>query len=344
MAVSFPAELWRRVEAGNLSPGEALRLFRAGGPPAPGAPGEVPGSGSPSRKTGAPARTGPEAGEEAAEAERLRQFLAVLAELDALVGLDGVKRSVREIGAMARVQELRRRAGLATGAMTLHMVFTGHPGTGKTTVARILGRLFQALGILPRGHLVEVERADLVGEYIGHTAVKTRETIRRALGGVLFIDEAYSLARGGEKDFGKEAIDCLVKAAEDHRQELLVILAGYPAEMEWFLMQNPGLQSRFPIRIHFPDYSPAELCQIAEQMLAEQQYRLTADARAYLRGKLQGAGWSFAGEAGNARAVRNLLERALRCQALRLLERAHLGREDLMTITRRDLEEACRSW
>src|SRR5690606_23632794 len=165
---------------------------------------------------------------------------------------------------------------LVSEPLVLHMIFKGNPGTGKTTVARICGRMFKEMGVLPKGHLVECERADLVGEYIGHTAHRTREQIKKAMGGILFIDEAYSLARGGEKDFGKEAIDTLVKAIEDHTNEFVLILAGYQREMEHFLMANPGLKSRFPIHIDFPDYSADELFQIAHLMLRERQYRLTA--------------------------------------------------------------------
>lgn len=350
--MAFPADLLAQVEAGTLSPGEALRLYRerllqspqnprGSRAPRGKAAGPEPGGGSPGpaaiRRGEAPG--GPAAGGPAAGSQQVQR---VLGELETLVGLAGVKRAVREIAAMARVQEPRRQAGLKTEAMTLHMIFTGHPGTGKTTVARVLGRLFQSLGLLSRGHLVEVERADLVGEYIGHTAVRTREVIHRALGGVLFIDEAYSLARGGEKDFGKEAIDCLVKAAEDHRRELLIILAGYPEEMEWFLVQNSGLRSRFPICITFPDYSGPELYRIAEQMLAEREYRLTPDAASYLRRRLEGLGIVLGGESGNARAVRNLVERAIRCQALRMFEQQP-GREELMILSRADLEEAFRT-
>ncbi len=274
------------------------------------------------------------------EEQRRGRIEAVLAELDGLVGLQGVKRHVREIHAFTEIQLRRAAAGLRSQEAGLHMVFTGNPGTGKTTVARLLGRLFREMGLLPRGQMVEVERADLVGEYIGHTAQRTREVIGRAMGGVLFIDEAYSLARGGEKDFGKESIDCLVRAMEDHRGKLLIILAGYPQEMEWFLSQNPGLRSRFPIVIPFPDYTPEELLAIAEGMWAERQYRLTPDARAYLHRLVRSHAWPAGGDEGNARSMRNLVERSLRCQALRLVGRTGCTREELMQIIRCDLEQA----
>jgi stage V sporulation protein K len=182
----------------------------------------------------------------------------IVSELDQLIGLTEVKKLVREIYAFAEIQKRRQKMKLVTEPLVLHMIFKGNPGTGKTTVARIIGKIFQEMGMLQRGHIIEVERADLVGEYIGHTAQKTREQLRKAYGGILFIDEAYSLARGGEKDFGKEAIDCLVKGIEDHRGDVILILAGYRQEMVRFLETNPGLRSRFPIHIDFPDYSQQE--------------------------------------------------------------------------------------
>lgn len=270
-----------------------------------------------------PARTlsSPALGAEAARHADAASVDAALAELDALVGLGQVKALVHELAAFATVQGWRATAGLRTDPLVLHMVFRGNPGTGKTTVARILGRLLRGLGLLSRGHLVEVERADLVGEYIGHTAAKARELLQRAMGGVLFVDEAYSLARGGEKDFGREATDVLVKAMEDRRAEFVLILAGYGVEMERFLRSNPGLRSRFPTHLDFPDYTEAELLRIAECMLAARQYRLTPPARARLAEMLRAPGGRAALAAGNARLVRNVLERAMRRQASRLVRR-----------------------
>ena len=270
--------------------------------------------------------------------QREREVEAALAELDALIGLHHVKQVIREIRAYVTVRERRARAGLINEPLTLHMVFTGNPGTGKTTVARILARLFRALGVLEKGHLVEVERADLVGEYIGHTAQKTRQVIHQALGGILFIDEAYSLARGGEKDFGKEAIDTLVKQMEDQRQRLVVILAGYRQEMAWFLQTNPGLRSRFPLHLTFPDYTVDELVAIAHQMAAQRQYRLDAAAEQRLREILRGLPPGFGERAGNARTVRNLIERAIRRQAVRLVDRPRAGRDELMRLTAADFD------
>ncbi len=262
---------------------------------------------------------------------------AVLRELEGLVGLRHVKDLVAEICAYVEIQRRRARAKLRAEPVVLHMVFKGNPGTGKTTVARIMGKLLRATGVLSKGHLVEVERADLVGEYIGHTALKTREQVRRALGGILFIDEAYSLARGGEKDFGKESIDVLVKAMEDHKEDLVLILAGYKEEMEWFLRSNPGLRSRFPIHLDFPDYTVSELLQIGEMMLARRQYRLASAARVKLLRLLEEHAKRGGAYDGNARFVRNLVESALRKQALRLVKKARLSREELMTIQPEDL-------
>ena len=259
------------------------------------------------------------------------------ARLNSLVGLENVKKLVEELEAFIVIQKRRQQVALATEPLVLHMIFSGSPGTGKTTVARILGELFRQLGVLPKGHLVEVERADLVGEYIGHTAQKTREQIQRALGGILFIDEAYSLARGGEKDFGKEAIDTLVKAMEDHKDQLLLILAGYETEMEGFLSTNPGLRSRFPIQIKFPDYTIMQLEAIAEKMLSEREYKLSKDGRAALRRQLVAASLSGELACGNARLVRNLIERAIRKQAVRLMQTGSSSREELMLITAGDL-------
>jgi len=257
-------------------------------------------------------------------------------ELDVLVGLNNVKKHINEIYAFMEIQKRRTREKLHTESQALHMVFKGNPGTGKTTVARILGKLFREAGILPKGHLVEVERADLVGEYIGHTAQKSREQIKKSLGGILFIDEAYSLARGGEKDFGKEAIDTLVKGMEDHKDNLIIILAGYGEEMNSFMQTNPGLRSRFPIHINFPDYSSDELLAIADMMLLQRQYSLSSGAKDELRMIIEAMA-RFHEQNGNARSVRNLIERAMRVQAVRLMDQQEITREDLLLLNRDDI-------
>lgn len=260
----------------------------------------------------------------------------ILSELDDLIGLATVKELVRELQAYVEIQRRRTREKLIAEPLVLHMIFRGNPGTGKTTVARIIGRLFKEMEVLQKGHIIECERADLVGEYIGHTAQKTREQIKKALGGVLFIDEAYSLARGGEKDFGKEAIDALVKAMEDHKNEFILILAGYRHEMDWFLQTNPGLRSRFPINIDFPDYNIDELLAIGEMMLRARQYEFSFETKEAFRYMLQGLLNSHP-YAGNARLVRNMTEKAIRKQAVRLYEKPNSTREELMQILPMDL-------
>lgn len=312
---------------GELSPAEAFALFREMERSAPSAP---------------PVRVVAKEFQKESESEELRRnrLANALADLDALIGLESVKELVREVQAFVTIQQRRSEARLATEPLALHMIFKGNPGTGKTTVARIFGRMFEAMGVLPKGHLIECERADLVGEYIGHTAQKTREQLKRAMGGILFIDEAYSLARGGEKDFGKEAIDTLVKAMEDHKDQLVLILAGYRREMEIFLETNPGLRSRFPIHIDFEDYSTDELLKIAALMLSSREYRLTESARRRLERILAEKARAPHQHLGNARYVRNLIERAIRRQAVRLVRKANLSRTELLLITEADLEEA----
>ena len=264
----------------------------------------------------------------------------IMKELEQMVGLENVKELVYEIYALLQIGHYRAEAGLQSAAQVYHMIFKGNPGTGKTTVARILARLLQSMGVLSKGHLVEVERADLVGEYIGHTAQKTREWIRKAMGGVLFVDEAYSLARGGEKDFGKEAIDTLVKAMEDHRNQFVLILAGYTLEMEAFLLSNPGLPSRFPIRMTFHDYTTDQLIQIAELMARERDYTLLPQTLQKLRQMVIAEKNARLYSFSNARFIRNVLERAIRNQAVRLLEQypsGTPGRMELMDIRPEDL-------
>jgi probable Rubsico expression protein CbbX len=287
----------------------------------------------------APVAQTPPAPQSIAEVLAATQVEAVLDELDQeLVGLAPVKQRIRDIAALLVIDRLRAQYGLQAQAPSLHMCFTGNPGTGKTTVALRMATILHRLGYVRKGHLVAVTRDDLVGQYIGHTAPKTREVLKKAMGGVLFIDEAYYLYRPeNERDYGQEAIEILLQVMENQRDDLVVILAGYQDRMDTFFQSNPGLSSRIAHHLAFPDYSGAELIEIAERMLATQNYRFDVGARAafeeYLR--LRIAQPHFA----NARSVRNALERARLRQASRLYaERERvLSRDDLITIAASDI-------
>ncbi|MBF5083389.1 AAA family ATPase [Quadrisphaera sp. INWT6] len=280
-----------------------------------------------------------------------RPLALVQADLDALVGLDSVKEQVRALVAFLQVQARRKEHGLPEVATSQHLVFLGNPGTGKTTVARLLAEMYRAIGLLQRGHLVEVDRAALVGQYVGATAIKTDRVIRQALDGVLFIDEAYSLAPEGEGrlDFGPEAIEVLLKRMEDHRHRLVVVVAGYPRLMDAFLASNPGLRSRFAREVHFPDYSVDELLAIFGGTAEQHEYVLDDEARAVLRRVFAGAaaGGGSGGGTGNARFARTLFEQALNRQALRLVRDGAapdaLERDDVVTLTAGDVTEAART-
>ncbi|MER5888155.1 right-handed parallel beta-helix repeat-containing protein [Streptomyces sp. NPDC001941] len=270
--------------------------------------------------------------------EESRSSTDVLGELDTLVGLDSVKREVRSLTNMIEVGRRRQEAGLKAASVRRHLVFTGSPGTGKTTVARLYGEILASLGVLERGHLVEVSRVDLVGEHIGSTAIRTQEAFDRARGGVLFIDEAYALApEDSGRDFGKEAIDTLVKLMEDHRDAVVVIVAGYTAEMERFLTVNPGVASRFSRTITFSDYLPEELLRIVEQQAEDHEYRLgtgTSEALLkYFTALPKGAAF------GNGRTARQTFEAMVERHAGRLAERAEASTEDLTLLYPEDLPE-----
>lgn len=243
----------------------------------------------------------------------------VEAELDKIVGLEEVKTYVRGLADHVRVQRRRKAQGLPAGSLTMHMIFTGNPGTGKTTIARLISQYLKAVGALRGGQLVEVSRADLVGRYVGHTAPLTEQVIRSALGGVLFIDEAYSLYRGKEDSFGLEAIDTLVKGMEDHRDELVVVLAGYSREMAQFLTANSGLASRFAQTIEFPDYTAEELLKITELQATGRGYVLDEGCKAPLLAYYARRQAEDAAKAGNGRMARNTLEQAILNQSRRLV-------------------------
>jgi hypothetical protein len=263
----------------------------------------------------------------------------LLAELDALIGLKPVKAEVRRVADRLLVDELRVDAGLPVPTASRHLVFAGAPGTGKTTVARIIGRIYATLGVVGSGHLVETDRDGMVAEFVGQTAGRVRERFDEADGGVLLIDEAYSLARGGERDFGREAIDALVKLSEDRRDRTVVILTGYPHETAELIRANPGLASRFPKTIFFPDYTIEELLAIVGAVTEAGSYRLTAGARSAMRTLLDAA--PRGPEFGNARLVRNLLEATIDRHAARLADAVRAGRSlsrpELTTLRKADV-------
>ena len=266
------------------------------------------------------------------------QVMEVLQKLDQeLVGLKSIKTRIREIAALLLIDRMRRSLGLTAQPPSLHMSFTGQPGTGKTTVAMRMATILHRLSYVRKGHLVAVTRDDLVGQYIGHTAPKTKEVLKRAMGGVLFIDEAYYLYRQeNERDYGQEAIEILLQVMENQRDDLVVILAGYKDRMETFFQSNPGISSRIAHHLDFPDYALDELLVIAQLMLAEQMYRFSPEAlqafEAYLTRRMHQPRFA------NARSVRNALDRARLRQANRLFARGgRISKTDLMTIEAEDI-------
>jgi adenylate kinase family enzyme len=315
------ARVTDRLGALESAPLDAGSLSVTTGPVGTGVPGT------------SPATTGEGAGEPT-PAEPARSLDELLAELDELVGLAEVKAEVHAQAQLLRVAGLRRDAGLRTADITRHLVFVGNPGTGKTTVARLVAEVYRATGVLPKGHLVEVDRSELVAGYVGQTAIKTAQVIDSAVGGVLFIDEAYALA---DDDFGSEAVETLVKGMEDHREDLVVIVAGYPAPMEQFVAVNPGLRSRFRKTITFADYSTDELVAIFDQMAAKADYTPSEECRgrlfdlALVEEKDEGF--------GNARWVRGRLETAMVNAAWRLRDVASPTVEQLRRLEAADLTD-----
>ena len=262
----------------------------------------------------------------------------LLAELDSYVGMDAIKTEVRSLINMVQVYKLRREHDLPTTDMSLHMVFSGNPGTGKTTVARIMSRIYHSLDILSKGQLVEVDRSGLVAGYVGQTALKTQKVIEKAMGGVLFIDEAYALNGKSENDFGQEAIDTILKAMEDHRDDLVVIVAGYTELMDRFIHSNPGLESRFNRFLMFEDYTPEQMVAIFKMQCKKGCYVLAQGTEELVRDFIaeESADDSF----GNARGVRNLFEHILVAQNNRLAKMENVTRDDLMQILPDDVLSA----
>ncbi|MDP2126627.1 MAG: AAA family ATPase [Pseudohongiella sp.] len=257
-----------------------------------------------------------------------------------LVGLESVKKDIQQLSHFISTQEKRLVAGLPKQKISLHLVFTGNPGTGKTIMAREIAKIYRSYGLLEKGHLVETDRGDLVGEYVGHTAIKTKAKIKEALGGVLFIDEAYSLV---DDKFGAEAIDTLLKEMEDKRDSFAVIVAGYREEMESFINSNPGLKSRFSRTIDFPDYSAAELLEIFELLCAKAGYIVLDDTRNSLAAWLVNSAPLGEKGFGNGRYIRNLYERTIVAQAERVSTQNLEDKESLQTISAEDISSAVRS-
>lgn len=284
--------------------------------------------------------TEPVAEAQESEEEKLEKLDALLEQLNSLVGLTGVKHQVKRLLNLIQVQKMREAQGMKCTSISKHMVFAGNPGTGKTTVARLLADIYKYMGVLPKGQLVEVDRSGLVRGYIGQTATRTQEVIEEAMGGVLFVDEAYTLTvNKGEGDFGQEAVDTLLKAMEDHRDEMVVIVAGYTDLMEEFLCSNPGLKSRFSNYILFEDYTADELMEILKSMINGQEYVLSeaAEQRAgmIIEERIKNKPDNFA----NARDVRNLMEKAIGNHAMRVVSIKNADKKVLATIEPEDLED-----
>ena len=289
---------------------------------------------APEKKSG-----GPEQPSEAPEPLPKEDMKDLLAELDGYIGLQTVKEEVHNLINMASVYQLRRQHDLPTTDMSLHLVFTGNPGTGKTMMARMMARIYRSLDILSKGQLVEVDRSGLVAGYVGQTAIKTQKVIQKALGGVLFIDEAYALNGKSENDFGQEAIDTILKAMEDHRDDLVVIVAGYTDLMDRFIHSNPGLESRFNRFLLFEDYTSDEMLDIFKMQCKKGCYQLSDGVEELVRDYIteeNGDPETF----GNARGVRNIFEHILVAQNNRLAAMETVTKEDLMTLTQDDVLHA----
>lgn len=272
-----------------------------------------------------------------AAAKKDETMESLLAELDGLVGLENVKQDVHSLMNFIKVAKIREQRGMKVPTISYHLVFTGNPGTGKTTVARLVAKLYYHMGILPQGQLVETDRSALVAGYLGQTAIKTQKVIQQAMGGVLFIDEAYSLAGDTEDSYGKEAIETILKAMEDHRDELVVIVAGYTELMHKFIESNPGLSSRFSKYFEFPDYSGEELLSIFTRFCEKNGYRLEPDAEMRIREKFDALYDARDEHFGNARTARNYFEKAINAQADRIAMKAQIMDADLENLTEADI-------
>lgn len=272
-------------------------------------------------------------------AEDDRTLEELLAELDSLVGLDMVKQDIHTLINFVKINQVRAERGLKTADISYHLVFSGNPGTGKTTVARLLAKLYQKIGVLSSGHLVEVDRSRLVAGFLGQTAIKTAEVIEEAMGGVLFIDEAYSLAQDEQDGYGKECIATILKAMEDHRDDLVVIVAGYDDLMHKFIDSNPGLKSRFNKYFNFPDYTGEEMEKIFLLQCKNNGYQIGADAQAMLRECFDRMYTERDDNFGNGRDVRNIFENIINAQANRLVSDPDLTTEELLELTAEDVEK-----
>ncbi|MGM9639518.1 MAG: AAA family ATPase [Butyricicoccaceae bacterium] len=336
--ISLQLDLIRTMTENNL---RSLAGDLWGAPPAAGntPAGNTPPAGKPAGGAETPRtaeQDAPAPEPEEAPEEPMPTLEELQAELDGYIGLAAVKQEVKNLINLVKVWKLRESHGLPNVDLSLHMVFSGNPGTGKTMIARLMARIYRCLGILSKGQLVEVDRSGLVAGYVGQTAIKTSKVIESAKGGVLFIDEAYALSDKGENDFGREAIDTLLKAMEDNREDLVVIVAGYDGLMEDFIHSNPGLESRFNRFLHFDDYTLDEMVEIFKMRCAGGKYRLGEGAEEAVRALIRQENDSSIAF-GNARGVRNIFENILVCQANRLAACETVTAEDLTEITRADV-------
>ena len=277
---------------------------------------------------------------EGLQAEPEETLEQLMEELNSLIGLKSVKQDLMNLINLVKVRKLREERGMKQPDITLHLVFSGNPGTGKTTVARLLAKIYKVLGVVSEGQLIEVDRSNLVAGYIGQTATQTAEIVESAIGGILFIDEAYTLTKGGdEKDFGQEAVDTLLKLMEDNRDDLIVIVAGYTDKMEEFVNSNPGLKSRFNKYIFFNDYSGKELTSIYNFMAKNQEYMTDEESYKYVQEYLTKRAKAHEENFANAREVRNYLERCIERQASRIVDIENISDDDLKTLTIDDVKE-----